>query len=181
MSNMLNLKRGDVDVTEIDLTGVTGDVTVNSSAVSAIAAGVIVNADVNASAAIVGSKLAAKARKHTIVSPEQNVDNGAGTTVDYVIMRPASAITITAARVVYTQEAAGTIAGANVKLGTALAGEEIVAAAALTDSAAVGDAQALTIVSGAVSAGTPIFMRHTGIAATAAGVYHVELDYTVDD
>ena len=40
-------------------TGVTGDVTINSSGVTAIAAGAIVNADINASAAISGSKIVA--------------------------------------------------------------------------------------------------------------------------
>jgi hypothetical protein len=39
-------------------TEVTGDVTINSSGVTAIGSGVIVNADVNASAAIAGSKIA---------------------------------------------------------------------------------------------------------------------------
>jgi hypothetical protein len=45
--------------TDPTATAITGDVTVTSSGVTAIAAGVIVNADVNASAAIALSKLAA--------------------------------------------------------------------------------------------------------------------------
>lgn len=40
-------------------TAITGDITINSSGVAAITAGVIVNADINASAAIAGSKIVA--------------------------------------------------------------------------------------------------------------------------
>lgn len=122
----------------------------------------------------------ADARKRTISTDIFNIDNGAGVTRDFVFSFP-YAITIRAVRRVYMGDAtAGTVAGANTKLGTTLGGSEIVAAAACTDSAARGDSEALTIVSGAVPADGKIFVRHTGIAVTAAGEYAVQIDYTID-
>lgn len=107
-----------------------------------------------------------------------NIDNGAGATVDDVILRPAHAITITAARVVYTTETAGTVAGATIQLGTTVGGAQIVAATAYQNTKAVGTVTDLTIVSGAVAANTPVIARHTGIAVTAAGEAYVEIEYT---
>lgn len=159
----------------------SGDVTMTNAGVFAIGTGVIVNADVKSDAAIVGSKLAAKARKHFLKSRLFNVDNGNGTTLDDVIFRPSVAITILAARVVPTTENFGTVNAATVKIGTAVNGEQIVAAVGLTNDLAIGAAQALTLVSGAVAANTPICVRHTGIGATVAGEYYVEIEFTVDD
>jgi hypothetical protein len=139
------------------------------------------NADIAAAAGIVGSKLATKARRHSARSVWFNLDNGAGTTVDDVIMRPSTAITITAARIVYVDATTGTVAGGNAKIGVTLGGAEVVAATAYGDTAAVGTATAMTIVSGAVAANTSVFVRHTGVAATQAGQAVVEIEYTVDD
>ena len=49
-------------------TAVTGDVTISSSGVTAIASGVIVNADVNASAAIAGTKISPDFGSQTIAT-----------------------------------------------------------------------------------------------------------------
>ncbi len=160
---------------------VTGDISIDNTGLTAIASGVIVNADVNASAAIAGSKLAAKARRHTITSPEIDIDNGAGATRDFVVIRPTSAITLTDARVIYTNATTGTVAAATVQLGTSVGGTELVAATNLEDSKAIGTVTALTLQATAVAANTPVTLRHTGIAATAAGMYIVQLEYTVDD
>lgn len=238
MSNLYNLKRGDVDITEIDISGVTGDVTFSGAGVSAIASGVVVNADVNASAAIAfsklaaltsaqiivgngsnvpaavavtgdvtltnggvtaiaagvivnadvnpaaaiaGSKMATNAQKRIAHGPVVNVDNGNGTTNDQVIIRPSVAITLTAARVVYTTETSGTIAAATVQLGTTVNGVDIVAAVALENSKGVGTITSLTLASAAIAANTPLIMRHTGIAATVAGEYYIEIEYTIND
>jgi hypothetical protein len=107
-----------------------------------------------------------------------DIDNGAGTTVDDVILRPAVAITITAARIVYTDATAGTVAAGNAKIGTTVGGAEIVAATAYVNGSTVGAVTNMTIVSGAVAANTPVIVRHTGIAATAAGQAYVEIEYT---
>ena len=113
-------------------------------------------------------------------SPSQNVDNGAGTTVDHVIIVPQQAITITGARVVYTDETAGTIAAGTWQLGTTVGGAGIVAAVAYTNAATVGTETVGTIAAGAVTAGTPVIFRHTGVAAVAAGVVYVEIDFDED-
>lgn len=106
-----------------------------------------------------------------------DLDNGAGTTVDEVVLRPAVAITITAARIVYTEATTGTVAAGNAKIGTTVAGAEIVAATAYGNAAAVGTVTPMVIVAGAVPAGTPVIVRHTGVAATQAGRAFVEIEY----
>jgi len=106
-----------------------------------------------------------------------DLDNGAGTTIDEVVLRPAVAITITAARIVYTDATTGTVAAGNAKIGTTVGGAEIVAATAYGNAAAVGTVTAMTIVAGAVAAGTPVIVRHTGVAVTQAGRAFVEIEY----
>jgi hypothetical protein len=113
----------------------------------------------------------------TVKSRLFNIDNGAGATLDDVIIRPATNITLKAARVVYTTEQTGTVAAASVRVGTAVNGQQIVASTALENSKAVGTVTALSLVATEVAAGTPIIVRHTGVAITAAGEYYVELDY----
>jgi hypothetical protein len=108
-----------------------------------------------------------------------NIDNGNGTTIDDVLLKPTSAITIIAARIIYVDATTGTVAAGNAKIGTTLGGAEIVAATAYENSKAVGTSTAMTIVAGAVAAGGSVFVRHTGIAATAAGQAVIEIEYTV--
>lgn len=106
-----------------------------------------------------------------------NLDNGAGTTVDDVVLRPDVPITITAARIVYSDATSGTVAAGNVKIGTTVGGGEIVAATAYENAKAIGTKTDLVIVAGAVPAGTPVIVRHTGVAATQAGLAYVEIEY----
>lgn len=127
-----------------------------------------------------GGSIAGKQMVKTARSVWFNLDNGSGVTIDDVILRPAVAITITAARIVYVDATSGTVAAGNAKIGTTVGGAEIVAATAYENTKAVGTATALTLVSGAVAAGTPVIVRHTGVAATAAGQVIVEIDYTVN-
>lgn len=110
-----------------------------------------------------------------------NLDNGAGTTIDDVILRHSQVISIKAARVVYVDAQSGTVAAGTVGIGTTVAGVELVAATAYENSKAVGTATALTLKAAAdrVAAGTPIIVRHTGVAATAAGQAVVEIEYEV--
>lgn len=115
-----------------------------------------------------------------VTSPVINIDNGAGTTLDIVLLVPTTAITIHAMHVLYTTATAGTVAAATVQVGTAVAGANIVAAVALTNSATVGTEVALTLVTDEVAAGVPIIIRHTGIATTVAGEYIVQMEYAYD-
>lgn len=106
-----------------------------------------------------------------------DLDNGAGTTIDDVVLRPDVAITITAARIVYTDATTGTVAAGNAKIGTTVGGAEIVAATAYENAKTIGTKTDMTIVAGAVAAGTPVIVRHTGVAATQAGQAYVEIEY----
>lgn len=111
---------------------------------------------------------------------EFDLDNGAGTTIDFVLMRPAAALTITAARIVYSDATSGTVAAGTAQIGTTVGGTEIVAATAYANTKAVGTTTAMTIASGAVAANTPVIVRHTGVAATQAGKAIVEIEYDFD-
>jgi len=148
-----------------------------------VGAGSILNADINAAAAMAGSKLAPEVQSNFFKSLVQNIDNGAGVTVDSVLFKPHKAITIIRADIVYTEAtaAAGVTAG-HVKLGTAIGGAQIVNAHAFEQPKAIGTATNMTIVSGAVAADVAIFWRHTGVVATPiVGEYFVQLEYTIDD
>lgn len=127
-----------------------------------------------------GASMTGTQMRRTARSVWFNLDNGAGATIDDVILRLPYAITITAARIVYQDAQTGTVAAANAKIGTTVGGAEIVAATAYENSKAVGSSTAMVIVAGAVAANTPVIVRHTGIAATAAGQATVEVDYTID-
>ena len=110
-----------------------------------------------------------------------NIDNGNGTTIDDCILLSPRPIRLHAARIVYTTETAGTVASANAKIGTTVGGAEVVAATAYENSKTVGTSTAMTLVVTYVAASTMVVVRHTGIAATAAGEAYVELDYSLFD
>lgn len=131
-------------------------------------------------AGVTPTQLAAKSARRTAKSQVFDLDNGSGVTIDDVIIRPSTAITITAARVVYVDATTGTVASALVRVGTTVNGEQIVASTAYENTKAIGTITALSIVSGAVAANTPVCVRHTGIAATAAGKAYVEIEFQVD-
>lgn len=120
-------------------------------------------------------------RLHVARSRPFDIDNGAGTTIDDVILKHSQPVTIQAARIIYIGATTGTVAAGNAKIGTTLGGAEIVAATAYENTKAVGVSTAMALVASAVAAGSGLFVRHTGIAATAAGEAVVEVEYTVDD
>lgn len=100
-----------------------------------------------------------------------NLDNGSGTTIDDVIYYCAQDIKIVSAGILIVDATTGTVAAGNAKIGTTVGGAELVAATAYPDSTAVGVRTAMTLTSAAarVVAGSSIFVRHTGVASTAAG------------
>lgn len=158
-----------------------GDLNIKSGGDFEIESGADINiASGGAITVAAGGTLSARQVKHVAKSVWFNLDNGAGTTVDDVIIMRSGAITITKAQIVYVDATSGTVAAGNAKLGTTLAGSEIVAATAYGDAKAVGTATAMTIVSGAVAANGSVFVRHTGVAATQAGQAFVEIEYTID-
>src|SRR5574340_501818 len=117
----------------------------------------------------------------TFRSKTFNIDNGSGTTDDDVLFADLDFdIEILAADVVYTVATDTTgAAGATISLGTTAGGVDVVAAVALTAAKAVGSTQALTLVATKIAAGTDLFARHTGIAATEAGEYYVQIQYRI--
>lgn len=110
-----------------------------------------------------------------------NIDNGAGVTIDDVILYCAQPISIKAARIIYVDATTGTVAGGSAQIGTTLTGVDLVAATNYENTKAVGVVTAMTLTAAAarVAAGTSIFVRHTGIAATAAGQAVVEIEFVV--
>lgn len=122
-----------------------------------------------------------KDKTHTVKSKIFNIDNGAGATIDETILRLPYKIKLKAARIVYDTETTGTVAGANVSIGTTVGGVDVVAATAYGNTKAVGTTTAMTLVLSVIPANTPLIVRHTGIATTAAGEAHIELDYQALD
>jgi len=110
-----------------------------------------------------------------------NLDNGAGTTIDDVILRHTQAISIKAARITYVDATTGTVAAGTAGIGTTVAGVELVAATAYENTKAVGTSTAMVVKAAGsfVAANTPIIVRHTGVAVTQAGQAVVEIEYTV--
>lgn len=115
-----------------------------------------------------------------INSPMQNIDNGAGTTADYTLFYCRYPVKVHSAKIVYDDATTGTVAAATCALGVAVGGATLVAATALGNSKAVGTTTAMTLLLKRLPAETSIFMRHTGIAATAAGQYHVQLEVSYE-
>lgn len=118
--------------------------------------------------------------RHVARSQDFDLDNGAGTTVDDCILRRSEAITLRAGRIVYSDATTGTVAAGNAKVGTTVAGAELVAATAYENAKAVGTSTALVFAATAVAANTPVIVRHTGVAITQAGKAYVEIEYTID-
>jgi hypothetical protein len=118
------------------------------------------------------------ARRQVIKSRLFNIDNGSGTVLNDAMYYCTQPVQVLSAKVLYTTETAGTVAGATVSVGTTVAGVELVAAIALTNGSTVGAVQALTLTAAAakVAANTMITVSHTGIATTALGEYYVILE-----
>jgi hypothetical protein len=110
-----------------------------------------------------------------------NLDNGAGVTIDDVILYVSQPIAIKSARIVYVDATTGTVAAGNVSIGTTVGGVDLVAATAYENTKTVGSITALTLTAAAarVAANTMIIVRHTGIAVTAAGQAVVEVEYII--
>ena len=108
-----------------------------------------------------------------------NIDGGTAT-LDTVVLNVPYAIVLNSARVVYTEATgASPTPTATVQIGTTVGGAQVVQATTLAVSKAVGAVQDLILQQTAISADTPIIVRHTGQVAPCAGQYFVQLDYTM--
>jgi hypothetical protein len=121
------------------------------------------------------------AKRKLIVSESFNLDNGAGTTVDRVLMRHSKALQLYSARIVYDDATSGTVAAGSIQLGVAVGGATVIAATNYENAKAVGSTTSLTLLLTTVAADTPLCVRHTGVASTQAGQAHLELEYAVMD
>lgn len=110
-----------------------------------------------------------------------NIDNGAGVTIDDAFMLSLKPVNIQKAYVLYTTETAGTVAGANIALGTTVAGVDVIAATAYTNSATVGTTTALALLKTRIPAGQFLSVRHTGIASAALGEAYLVIEFSVDE
>lgn len=120
---------------------------------------------------------ASSGQVRTLTTRPFNLDAGNGTVEDDVFYFVNGATLLTAS-LIYTEatDASGA-ADANIKIGSAAAGAQHVAAVAIGASKAIGDVTALTLVTGVVAAGGTVYVRNTGITATEAGAYKVQLTY----
>lgn len=120
-------------------------------------------------------------RRQVVKSVWFNLDNGSGTTVDDILMYVSQPISIKAARIVYVDATAGTVAAGTASVGTTVGGVDLVAATNYENAKTVGavTAMVLTAAAAKVNANTMISVRHTGVAATVAGQAYVELEFIV--
>ena len=111
-----------------------------------------------------------------------NIDNGAGTTIDEVLIDTgARACRLLRAYALY-QEATQTVAAGNFKLGTAVGGATLVAATAYADSQAIGDVtEGVILLGGYIPAREELWVRHTGIAATATGTATIVVELAFEE
>lgn len=121
------------------------------------------------------------AKLKTLVSESFNLDNGNGTTIDRVLMRNSKAIKLYRAQIVYDDATSGTVAAGSLALGVTVGGATVIAATNYGNTKAVGSTTACTLLLTDIDADTPLFVRHTGVAATQAGYAHLELEYAVKD
>ncbi|MFN0196912.1 MAG: hypothetical protein ACKVT0_09200 [Planctomycetaceae bacterium] len=118
----------------------------------------------------------------TLGSQAFDLDNGAGTTVDELMFVPLKAIKPLGAYAAYSGATTGTVAAGNFKIGTTVGGGEVVAATAYENAKTVGTVTVAALASAAViPAGTPIWIRHTGVAAVQAGLAQIVFEFAYDD
>ena len=113
---------------------------------------------------------------HVSTPAAYNVDNGAGTTLDYQLGNFPFDCYLVDVRAVYSQatDTAGA-ASANFKLGVAAGGATLVAATALEAAKAIGATTTATVLVDYLPANTTLWVRHTGVATTEVGEYFVHV------
>tara|TARA_R110000868_G_C10972576_1_gene770488 strand:+ start:23627 stop:24667 length:1041 start_codon:yes stop_codon:yes gene_type:complete len=152
----------------------TGDISINNTGVTAIAADVIVNADVNSAAAIDFSKLAALASGNVLVGSAGNVATSVPMTGDVVISN--TGVTAISAGVIVNADINSGAAIAFSKLAALPSGQILVGSAGTVPTAVAmsGDATivasgALTIAANAITT-AKILNANVTLAKLAAGI-----------
>ncbi len=157
-------------------TGVTpsGDITLSNTGVFGIAAGVIVNADINAAAAISFSKLAALPSGDLLVGSAGNVATAVAVTGDVTISN--TGVTAIAAGVIVNADISGSAAIDFSKLASLTSGNILVGSAgnvpasvAMSGDATIIASGALTIANNAITT-AKILNANVTLAKLAAGI-----------
>jgi sporulation protein YlmC with PRC-barrel domain len=159
-------------------TALSGDVTVNSSGVTAIGSGVVVNADINASAAIELSKLATSTAGNVIVYNSSGVPTAVAETGDVLISD--SGVTSIATGVIVNADVNASAAIAHSKLANATAGQVLLGTTTtgvVTATTVTGD---VTITGAGVTAIGSGVVVNADISTTAAIELGKLADATID-
>ena len=120
-------------------------------------------------------------KRQRVVSKEFNIDNGAGTTDDDLLLYTRhKGLTIHNIDVVYTEATDSSMGTATLKVGSSQGGTQIVAAYTHLESAAVSSVAAMTLATSRLESGGVLWARHTGIATTQTGKYKVVVEFTPD-
>lgn len=157
---------------------VTGDVTISNAGVTAIATGVIVNTDINASAAIDFSKLATLTSANILVGSAGNVATSVAVTGDVTISNAGVTAIATGVIVNTDVNASAAIAGSKINpdfgsqniltTGTLTTGQAILGGTATNDSAAAGKIGEYIVATGtSVSLTSNTFKTICSISLTA--------------
>jgi hypothetical protein len=146
-------------------TAVTGDVTISNTGVTSISSGVIVNAEINASAAIDYSKLAPLTSGNILLGDATNVATSTAVTGDITISN--TGVTAIASGVIVNADISTSAAIAYSKLATLTAGNIVLGNAGnvATSTAVTGD---VTISSSGVTAISSGVIVNADISASAA-------------
>jgi len=146
---------------------VTGDIAISNTGVTSIASDAIVDADVNASAAIAFSKLAALTGGHIIVGNSSNIPTAVSVTGDIAISN--TGVTSIASGVIVDADINASAAIADTKLGTISTAGKVSNSATTATNANTASAIVARDGSGNFSAGT-ITAALTGNASTATAL-----------
>ena len=153
----------------------SGDIAITNAGVTSISAGVIVNADVKADAAIAYSKLAALNSAQILVGSAGNVATAVAVTGDIAITN--AGVTSIASGVIVDADVKADAAIAYSKLATLTSGNILVGSAgnvatsvALSGDATMSDTGAITLASNAVTSSrmSPLLMKYASVSMSSA-------------
>lgn len=134
--------------------------------------------DLAAAAGILVEQLETNALSNIVVLPTQ-VDISVADS-EFVDFHALAALTITEIGLIWQEATEATNpAEGDITIGTTSGGGQIVAATPYGISASIGDYQALSLASGAMAAGTTMFVSHDQ-AASATGLFKVIFKYDLD-
>ena len=154
----------------------TGDISISDTGVTAIASGVIVNADVNASAAIDYSKLAALTSGNILVGNASNVATSVAMSGDVTITN--AGVTAIGSGVIVNADVNASAAIAHSKLANATAGQVllgttttgVITATAITGDITINGAGVATIAADSVALGTDTTGNYVATITGGTGV-----------